>query len=231
MTTVLSRLASSVLELLMPLSCAVCHREGRHLCLDCEAALPRLEKPYCPTCAEPRSSALCRWCAEMPPAIDGIRAPYLMDGVVREMVHSLKYQNLRASAPDLGRLLATFLERNPTGADVLVPVPLHRRRESERGYNQSKLLAKELGKNIGLLVETRALRRTKNSPPQVSIAGHEERRRNTEGAFECTSSMDGQRVLLIDDVVTTGSTMSACASALKAVGARSVWGLALARQG
>jgi ComF family protein len=146
------------------------------------------------------------------------------------MVHGLKYQNLRASAADLGRLLAEYLDPNPMPADLLVPVPLHKRRERERGYNQSELLARELSKRTGIPLETRVLRRTRNTPPQVSIEGHEERRRNIEGAFECAREVGGQKLLVVDDVVTTGSTMSACAGALKASGATSVWGLALARQ-
>lgn len=115
-------------------------------------------------------------------------------------------------------------------ADVLIPVPLHRCRERERGYNQSELLARELGTLIGLPVATEVLRRTRDTPPQVSMSGHRERRRNIADAFQCTGELSRQRVLLIDDVVTTGSTMAACAGPLKAAGATSVWGLALARQ-
>ena len=109
-------------------------------------------------------------------------------------------------------------------------MPLHPRRERGRGYNQAELLARELSKRTGLPLASRAIRRLRNTPPQVSVAGHDQRRRAVQGAFECMSDIGGQRVLLIDDVVTSGSTMSACAAALKAGGARSVWGLALARQ-
>ena len=149
---------------------------------------------------------------------------------MREMVHALKYQNLRASAPDLGRLLAGYLDSNEIPTDVAMPVPLHPRRERERGYNQSELMARELSKGSGIPVQAGLLRRTRNAASQVSIKGREERRRNIDGAFECRSTVEGLRVLLIDDVVTTGSTMSACASALRAAGADSIWGLALARQ-
>ena len=226
----LPRLVSPALDLLFPLNCAVCNREGRVLCQGCEAALPRLEMPYCSICASPGVAGLCDWCASTRPAIDGIRAPYLMDGAVRDLVYGLKYRNLRAAAPDMGRLLSGYLQSNRVPADVLVPVPLHGRRERERGYNQSALLARQLSKISGTPVAAKALHRTRNTPPQVSIAGHEERRHNIEGAFECRSPLGGRRVLLIDDVVTTGSTMSACAAALKTAGVSSVWGLAVARQ-
>ncbi len=115
-------------------------------------------------------------------------------------------------------------------ADVVVPVPLHRSSERERGYNQSELMARVVAADADLPFGRRLLRRVRKTAPQIAMAAYEDRRRNIEGAFECRDDLDGQRVLLIDDVVTTGSTMSACAEALKAAGARSVWGLALARQ-
>ena len=201
------------------------------MCPGCEAALPRLDRPYCSICAAPGPAQLCDWCATTPPAIDGIRAPYLMGGVVEEMIYGLKYRNMRASAPELGRLLTAYMESDPIAADVLMPVALHKRRQRERGYNQSELLAREVGKLTGVPMETRTLLRTRNTPLQVSLRSDEERRQNMEGAFRCVSEMVGKRVLLVDDVVTTGSTMSACARVLKEAGARSVWGLTLARQG
>ena len=230
MSAILSKASRAVLDLVFPLNCTVCHRDGRLLCQGCESALPRLEKPYCAICATPGTPALCESCATAPPAIDGTRVPFTLDGAIRDMVYGLKYRNLRAAAEDLGRLLAAHLESNPVPADVMMPVPLHKRRERERGYNQSELLARALGKGTAVPVETRALVRTRNTPPQVAIGSQEERRRNVEGAFECTATVAGSMIVLIDDVVTTGSTLFACAAALKAAGASSVWGLALARQ-
>lgn len=154
-----------------------------------------------------------------------------MEGAVSEMVYGLKYRNIRVLAPELGRLMADHLDPGASLADVLVPVPLHRRRERERGYNQSELLARELSKQTGIDLLPRALSRTRDIPPQVSISWHQERKRNMEGAFACTGDLRGLRVLLVDDVVTTGSTMSSCAGVFKAAGATRVWGLALARQG
>ena len=205
----------------------VCNTEGRFVHPSCEAGLPRLNKPYCSLCANPGTPRVCSWCAATAPAFDAIAAPYLMEGPVTDLVYCLKYENLRASSPELGRLMAGHLRPQTSTAELLVPVPLHSRRERERGYNQSALLARELRKRTGVPVADRALRRTKDTPPQVSIAGHEDRRRNIDGAFEC-DAVEGRRVLLIDDVVTTGSTMDACAKALKEAGATRVW--ALARQ-
>ena len=228
--TNLTRLAASLLDLLLPLSCTVCSIQGRMLCSDCEARFPRLMGPFCSKCSAPGSRDPCEWCATSPPALDGVRAPYLFDGAVRDIVYRLKYQNMRALAPDVGRLLFRYLETNPIPGDALVPVPLHGRRKRERGYNQSQLLAAELSKATGLPMEARAIRRTRNTAPQVSMSSHEERIHNIEGAFQPASELPGRRVILVDDVVTTGNTMFACAVALRAAGAVSIWGLVLARQ-
>ena len=219
-----------MLDLIFPVDCLGCGRQGRFLCESCETSLPRLEQPFCSICAAPGAERLCHWCVAAPPAIDGIRAPYLMRGAARDLVHGLKYRNLKASAPEIARLLGDFLQPNSMPANVLVPVPLHSRRERERGFNQAALLTRELSRLAGMPVESRALRRTRDTPPQVSLDSHEGRSNNIEGAFHCAPGLEGRSVLLVDDVVTTGATMSACAGALKDAGARSVWGLALARQ-
>jgi ComF family protein len=129
--------------------------------------------------------------------------------------------------------LHTYLQSAPRAADLIVPVPLHPNRERERGYNQSALLAKELSRLTGIPLATDLLRRTIDTAPQVSMDDYEQRRRNIEGAFECIGDLSGMKVLLkvllVDDVITTGSTMSACAAPLKSKGAARVWGLALAR--
>ena len=128
----------------------------------------------------------------------------------------------------MGRLLAEFMSSNNVNADVLVPVPLHKRRLRDRGYNQSELLAREVGKRTGIQVEPDLVSRVRNTRPQISMTSGKERRANVDGAFECTDNVSGRRVLLIDDVVTTGATISACGSPLKAAAAESVWALVLA---
>ena len=227
--TLLRRLASRGLDLLFPAECAVCSREGSFLCTDCEPSLPRLTHPFCGKCAEPDEAPVCSWCRAEAPAYEKIRGPYRYTGAVRDMVHDLKYANIRALAPTLGGLLADYLESHRFEADVLAPVPLHARRERSRGYNQSYLLAREVSRRAQIPMADQRLLRTTDTPPQVAMSGREERCKNIVGAFECTQEVTGLRVMLIDDVVTTGSTMSACASVLKDAGASSVMGLALAR--
>ena len=188
--------------------------------------------PICPKCGRPQASGIvCPSCRQRQTEIDGIRSPFRFDEVVRKSIHQLKYQNLKAISHCLAELLADYLRSNPLPGEVLVPVPLHPQRLRERGYNQSSLLTRELGKLTNLWVVEDCLIRVKQAQPQVRAAGLEERRRNVADAFVCRNGkLSGKQVILIDDVCTSGATLESCATALKNKGALSVWGLTLARE-
>lgn len=225
------RIAVAAVDLLFPKRCVGCGDEGSFLCQRCSEELPMLEPPYCFLCARPERLVLglCSRCRGRPLEIDGIRSPYRMEGAVREAVHALKYQGVRALAPTLGGLLADYVSRNPMPVDAIVPVPLHPRRERSRGYNQSTLLAQAMGEALDVPVETSALRRLRQTPPQARSVGEDERRINVSGAFEAEAGqVRGRRIVVIDDVCTTGATLESCAIALRSAGAASVWGLTLA---
>jgi len=150
---------------------------------------------------------------------------------MRDAIHQLKYRNLRALAVPLAELLQDYFVTNPVPAEVLIPVPLHPKRLRERGYNQSYLLARELGKLINLPIVNDCLIRQRHAPPQARTATVEERRNNIAGAFTCRDQrLRDKPVLLVDDVSTSGATLDACAAALKAAGAALVWGLVMARE-
>jgi len=150
---------------------------------------------------------------------------------MRQAIHQLKYRNLRTLAAPLARLLNDYLITSPVPGEVLVPVPLHRKRLRERGYNQSSLLARELGKLTSLPVVDDCLIRQRHAPPQTKTSTVDERQSNVVDAFACGDQrLRDKQVLLIDDVSTSGATLDACAVALKAAGATSVWGLVLARE-
>jgi ComF family protein len=125
-------------------------------------------------------------------------------------------------------LLDDYLSANPIPGDVLIPVPLHVERERERGYNQSTLLARELAARRGLALWYNGIRRIRSTRPQIDL-DTSARFENVRQAFAVTTEVAGARILLIDDVCTTGATLDACAVALKERGAKSVWGLTLAR--
>jgi ComF family protein len=129
----------------------------------------------------------------------------------------------------LGEMMVSYWQDVHLPADVILPVPLHARRLRERGYNQASLLARELGKGVGLPVLENALIRVRDTAPQVDLKA-KERQENVRGAFHCPDDRwAGKRVLLIDDVYTTGATLEACSLALKQRGVRIVWALTLAR--
>ena len=227
----LSNLVSSALDFVFPIHCAGCGREGGVICGQCADELARLTYPYCRVCADPGVNGLCRWCGQSPPGFDSLRSPFRFDGPVRDAIHRLKYKGERASAGLLAGLMAEYLEGNPVPADALVPTPLHPRRLRGRGYNQSALLAHEIGKRITLPVREDLLIRVRNPRPQVETQSRQERRGNVAGNFQCRADATGLTVLLIDDVATTGSTLSECASAMKSAGAVRVHALTLAREG
>ncbi len=222
----------STLDLVLPVYCIGCGRQGDIVCPACVPALVPLEPPFCDVCADPGVIGICSDCRSLtsPTYLSGIRSPFLMEGLVREAVHWFKYRNYRVAAPCLGRLMASYLAESPLAGEVLVPVPLHSAKLRERGYNQAELLASEIGKITGLPVERKLLSRTRNSAPQVRMAESSRRRANTAGAFACGENLAGAACILVDDVCTTGSTLGACAEAMVAAGAKQVWAFTLARE-
>jgi ComF family protein len=227
-----AKLGEIILDLLFPKWCIGCGKRGDLICFSCQSLLPRIMPPLCPKCGKPQPSGiLCSGCVSWKAEIDGIRSPFRFDGVMRQAIYNLKYRNLRTLAVPLANLIYDYLVDNSVPGDVLVPVPLHRKRLRERGYNQSQLLARELSKLINLPVIESCLIRKQHALPQARTATVEERQTNVAGAFTCRDDrLREKRVLLIDDVSTSGATLDACAAALKAFGVSSVWGLVLARE-
>ena len=227
-----AKLKGIALDLLFPQWCVGCGREGGLICESCRQSLSEIEPPLCPRCGRPQPDGiLCPDCVSWQATIKGIRSPYIFDGVMRQAIHQLKYKNLRTLAEPLSKLLGDYLTANPILAEVLVPVPLHKKRLRERGYNQSELLAQELGKLADLPVINDCLTRQSHALPQARTTSVDERRTNVASAFACRNDkVRDKQVLLIDDVATSGATLDACAVALKTAGASSVWGLSMARE-
>lgn len=218
-----------LLDLLYPPRCPGCGRLGSVLCDACQARIEAPPRPACPRCGQPGASdALCPTCLKTPSHIDGIAAAAVFAHPLRDAIHDLKYNNNRSLAEPLGRLMAAAWQAHGLPADRIVPVPLHPGRQAERGYNQSALLARVLAQTVGMPLDERVLIRQRPTQHQVGL-GRAERQQNVAGAFSCRDDLSGQRVVVIDDVCTTGSTLEACAEALKAAGATTVWGFTLAR--
>jgi ComF family protein len=229
----LTRVGQAVLDVLFPSRCVGCGAFGSFLCQSCQAELPRARPPRCPICWKPqRGPAPCGRCRQERPAFQGARSLHIYDGAAREAVRALKYNYLSALAQPMAQLMARYVEEEEgIEADLLVAVPLHGRRRRLRGYNQSALLARELSRLCGLSLAERALARRRNTPPQARSVDAEARKRNVADAFNADRRwVEGKRALLVDDVMTTGATLDACARALREAGAASVWALTFARE-
>ena len=233
---IISRSVESVrraaLDVAFPIRCFGCGAAGRYICAECADAMPRLERPYCPKCASPGVMVRCGFCAAHPMAVDAIRSPYLYapESPIHRAITSLKYRGLRSIAPELAGLLAEFVsQRRGTAADVIFPVPSHPSRIRRRGYGQASLIASELGERLGIPVDLDCLSRVVNAPSQLETQSREERWTQAQANFACAASLNSANVLLVDDLVTTGSTASACAAALKDAGARRVVAVSVAR--
>jgi ComF family protein len=228
-------------DLCLPPHCVLCSRPGQRpnldLCADCAADLPRVPRP-CPRCGLPvplesATTATAADCAHCRPAslpYASCVAPWLYEFPLSHLVQALKYQGALANARVLGTLLADEAVRVHPGAEaILVPVPLHRRRQQQRGFNQSHEIARIVARRLHWPVAARALRRTRDTAPQVGLS-RAQREQNLQGAFAVEAALvEGRRVVLLDDVLTTGSTARAAASALQAAGAARVDLLAIAR--
>jgi ComF family protein len=228
----LMKFKGMALDFIFPRQCVGCGREGVFLCRTCQKTITRILPPFCPKCGRPQpSGVLCPGCITWPASIDGIRSPYKFEGVIRQAVHQLKYRNLRALSPLLAEFLYEYITNYPLPADLIVPVPLHPKRLRERGYNQSGLIAGDLSKLTGLPLVADCLVRHRHTNPQARTSNVNERQSNVSGAFQCLNGKaEGNAILLIDDVSTSGTTLDACAKELKVSGAVSVWGLVVARE-
>jgi ComF family protein len=232
----LGKLKTVALDLLFPPYCAACQRLGAWLCTDCLNEIEAIEPPVCQLCGLPQPgdnrAALCGRCQVSPLQLDGLRAYAFHGGPLRKAIHQFKYEDLRGLAGQLGQLMADGWNRlAPHGLELeaIVPVPLHRSRQRERGYNQAALLARELGACLPLPVIEDALIRSRATAPQVDLSA-EARRANVRGAFECKGDgLSGMRVLLVDDVCTSGATLESACLALQGVGVSTVWACTLTR--
>ncbi len=186
--------------------------------------------PVCSRCGLPTArEGLCSKCRINPIRLDGIRSVAIHTGALQQAIHQFKYQRRRELAPILGRLLFDYWQTVNLPIDLVLPVPLHPSRQRERGYNQASLLAEVFATQAQLPLNETDLIRTRATAPQVGL-GAQERKVNVKDAFEWTGNgLTGVRVLLIDDLCTTGATLEACAQALRRSGVDWIWALTLAR--
>ena len=235
--------AVAALDLVFPARCPVCESplgRGRRdpLCGACWTAIERVAPPVCDACGLPfgvfagapvgSGGGRCGECAATPPAFDWARAGGVYAGPLREAVQGLKFARKPALARPLAALVLEQWAEHLPPVDAVLPVPLARARERERGFNQAGLLAERLAHGLGCRAETRWLARARDTRPQTELEVAE-RRANVRGAFVASSAVAGRSLALVDDVLTTGATVAECARVLRAAGARRVGVLTVAR--
>lgn len=232
---------NKIIDILFPKFCVGCGREGSYLCRDCKSLIAISEYQYC-LCKKPQkiahnsTRAKCNRCSSK--KLNGLYfATSYQQDLVQTIIKRFKYQpSIRELAKPLTDLIIThFLLLNNSSQiwenKILIPVPSHLARVRRRGFNPAQEIAKELSKKLEITCLNKALIKTKKTAPQVELS-KPERIENLTGAFEIhnQSLIKDKKILLVDDVYTTGSTMEECAKVLKEAGAKQLWGVAVARE-
>lgn len=219
-------------DALLPPACTLCGAAtaGALLCAPCTADLP-WNTPACPGCALPAAQAvLCTACQQKPRAFEAAFAAFVLATPIQQGIHALKYQARFQQATLLATAFASRLRhRTEPLPTLLIPVPLHWRRQWSRGYNQSLELARSIGAELGIAVDTEAAKRLRATPDQIGQTAVQ-RRKNLKDAFAVSPRIAGQHIALLDDVMTTGATLEELAHTCKAAGAVTVEAWAIARQ-
>lgn len=204
-------------------SCLLCSAPAgvNTLCRACAADLPWHSQPQCPQCATPTPDGLrCGACLKHPPAFDRTHAALAYAFPLDRLIPRLKYHGQLAIAPALGECLTRAIERAPK-PDCLIAMPLHPARIRERGFNHAGEIAREVAHRLGLPLELDCCQRVRDTPPQMTLK-YDARKRNVRGAFRCSGEVRGQRIAIVDDVMTTGTSLDELARTLRQAGAAEV---------
>jgi competence protein ComFC len=225
-----------VLDLFFPKFCLICGREGTWCCENCLNKIGIEQSNICPFCAQPAAMGrISPPCQKVNYLSQLINLGFYHEKDWQDLIQSFKYQYIEGCADIIRELLKRFLKKYPefknSDYQSLVPIPLHSRRFLERNFNQAEVLAEILSRELGLGVESSVLKRIKNTQPQAQLKD-EERKKNIIGVFEVVdeSKVMGKKILLVDDVFTTGSTLKEAAKTLLAAGAREVGAWVMVRR-
>lgn len=217
-------LLRGLVDVLFPPVCQVCRASGDFpLCPQCRAGFPLIRPPVCQKCGKPLRGPpdlvfTCVPCRHRRAYFACARAAGVYDGPLRDAIHALKFGGCQAMAGPLGRLMGEVAATDPRlRADIVVPVPLHPKRLRERGFNQAELLATEVAGYLNIPIRADALGRVRVTASQTALS-RDERRANVRAAFEAVHLLQVGRVLLVDDVMSTGATAMECARALRRSG-------------
>lgn len=231
----LQKIKKLLLDIFFPIRCLGCGEFDQWICNDCHKAFPTLTEQHCFICKEniTKNGEICFNCVkESNVSLKSVFvASVYQNELLRKSIHHFKYKFIEDLAEPLALLIAQTLQNsNHPTPDVIIPVPLHKRRLRWRGFNQAKALARELDLKIPIVDDV--LIRHQNTTPQVKMKNRKQRLENLNDAFSIKNPevIKNKKVLLIDDVVTTGTTLSICAKELKKAGADEVQALVIARE-
>jgi len=234
MGNLLVNFANFLLNILFPKFCLGCKKEGSYLCQDCLATIEIMEYLFCPGCQKRvLSGRPCKSCQRFL-KLDGLYfAASYQNYLIKELLNKFKYGPLiKELVEPLTSLIIThflILGKQNFSEFSLVPIPLEKRRLGWRGFNQAEEIAKELAEYLKIPLFTKALIKIKKTLPQVEAKDKNQRKENIIGAFFCKNNVKDKKILLVDDVYTTGATMNEVARILKKAGAKKVWGVVVAR--
>jgi ComF family protein len=221
------------LDIFFPKECVSCGQKNTWLCQNCFSQIVLTKSPSCPFCKTLTSQGqFCSRCRRKTSLTGIMVTAYYEEGPLKEAIRAYKYKFIKELVEPLSDLFINHLQQFPLFTNVvLAPVPLHKSRLRQRGFNQAALLAQKVADVFGAEYEEDALIRVRKTKPQVELSG-KARKENVKDAFRCLKSnqVKGKNILLIDDVCTTGATLEACAYQLRREKVKQVWGLVLARQ-
>lgn len=213
-----------------PPRCVGCGQLDSLWCESCRLSVREISSNHCPRCGYPKNeNERCRGCDRYSPQFSAVRSWAVYEKSIKEAIHALKYQNNLAVGSIFWESLVQIILKEGWEPDVIVPIPLSRARMKERGYNQAAALAYPVSLHLGIPLNQNLIQRIKTTESQVHL-NHAERMLNLQNAFQARSKQHKYRkVLIVDDVITTGSTINDCARAILESGAEEVYGISVAR--
>ncbi|MFA6391848.1 MAG: phosphoribosyltransferase family protein [Patescibacteria group bacterium] len=230
-------LLQSIIELIFPANCFGCGIEGVWLCEKCADLIPFFPNNICLWCNKKiEGKNMCSACQNSSQLLSITAVTSYQNPLFQDILHNLKYNFATSTINAFELLLIKYFKQNKTNLinnnSIIVPIPLHKKRLAERGFNQSELIGIQIAKIMNVEINTKILQRTKNTRSQMTL-NKEDRLKNMKNSFTCPDSRQviGKNILLVDDVLTTGATLNEAALALKAAGSSSVRAIVLAKGG
>ncbi|MFH1656679.1 MAG: ComF family protein [Candidatus Nealsonbacteria bacterium] len=238
MKIILSKIKENILDILFPKFCLNCGKEKDYLCQDCFSLIDILERQYCPFCHSQNivvDGKTCNFCKRTK-TLNGLYcAVSYSDNIIKKLINQFKYQPyIKELSKLLSHLILIHFIKLNKSLDfkefIIIPIPLHKKKIKQRGFNQANEIGKELSKSLKIPIYNDILIKIKETPPQMELK-KDQRKENIKQVFSCQNQekITNKKILLIDDVFTTGSTMEECAFVLKQSKAKQIWGVAIAR--